>query len=169
MRSKSRAADPSSSAEAQSAGLAMLSRRELSAQGVRHRLARRGYAPEAVEAAVAALLESGALDDRRVALAVARTRAHVKRQGRDRIARELAALGVDDNVATEALDEVFGTLDGQALLEQALDRRLRPRHDLTDPVVQRRLFAALLRQGFAGSAISRALKSRARKGTADNE
>jgi regulatory protein len=147
----------------------MLSRRELSERDLRRRLARKGYRADAVDAAVGRLLESRALDDRRVALAAARTHAHVKRQGRDRVARELSALGISVDVAREALAEVFGALDEQALLEQALDKRLRPRHDLRDPAVQRRLFAALVRQGFDGHAVGRALRARARKQTARGE
>jgi regulatory protein len=147
----------------------MLSRRELSAAQVARRLARQGFEAEAVEAALAKLREARAIDDRRVALAAARTHALVKRQGRDRVARELGALGLADDAVREALDEVFGALDEDALLEQAIDRRLRPRHDVADPAVQRRLFAALLRQGFAGHAIARAIKTRARKQAAENE
>jgi SOS response regulatory protein OraA/RecX len=147
----------------------MLSRRELSASQVARRLARKGYEADAIEGALTKLRETRAIDDRRVALAAARTHAHIKRQGRGRVARELGALGLADDLVVEALDEVFGALDEDALLEQALDKRLRPRHDLADPAVQRRLFAALFRQGFNGQAISRALKARARKQRDGNE
>jgi len=140
----------------------MLARRELSAAQMRRRLARKGFEADAIEAATARLLGNGSLDDRRVALAAARTHAQVKRQGRDRVARELSALGIDRHVADEALAEVFGALDEAALLEQALDKRLRPRLDVRDPAVQRRLFGALLRQGFDGQAVSRALRERVR-------
>ena len=51
----------------------MLARRELSAAGVRSRLADRGFAAAEIDAAVARLLESRALDDARVARAYART------------------------------------------------------------------------------------------------
>jgi regulatory protein len=169
MRSKSQPEDPASSAEAYGAGLRMLSRRELAAAQVARRLARAGFEAGAVDAALGRLREVRAIDDRRVALAAARTRAQVKRQGRDRVARELSVLGIADDTAREALDEVFGALDEGALLEQAIDKRLRPRHDLSDPAVQRRLFAALMRQGFDGHSISRALKARARRRAADDE
>jgi regulatory protein len=143
----------------------MLSRRELSSVQLRRRLARKGYEPDAVDTALVRLAESRALDDRRVALAAARTHAHIKRQGRDRVAREISALGIGDDVAREALDEVFGALDEEALLEQALDKRLRSRLDVRDPAVQRRLFGALVRQGFGAHAVGRALRARARKTT----
>jgi regulatory protein len=147
----------------------MLSRRELSTMQVRQRLARKGFEADAVHAAASRLLGNGALDDRRVALAAARTHAQVKRHGRDRVARELSALGIDRHVADEALAEVFGTVDETALLEQALDRRLRPHLDVRDAAVQRRLFGALLRQGFDGQAVSRALRARARTQTDEEQ
>jgi regulatory protein len=140
----------------------MLSRRELSTVQMRRRLALKGFEADAIEAATARLRENGALDDGRVARAAARTHAQVKRQGRDRVARELSALGIERSVADEALAEVFGALDEAALLEQALDKRLRARLDVRDPAVQRRLFGALLRQGFDGQAVSRALRARVR-------
>ena len=162
MRTKSIPSDPASISEAQGAGLAMLSRRELSAAQVRQRLARRGFVSEAIEAAIARLIESGALDDRRVALAVARTHTHVKRHGADRIRRELGALGIDRDIADEAVSEVFVGVDEEMLLQQALDRRLRRGQDPGDPAVERRLFAALMRQGFPAGAVRRALRSRRR-------
>ena len=156
--------DPDSSSDAYVAGVAMLSRRELSARQVQQRLARKGYGGPAVDEAVRRLLASGALDDRRVAFAAARTRAQVKRQGRDRVARELSAMGIDREIVDEALAEVFGAVDEEALLNEALERRLRPRFDLRDPAVQRRLIGALVRQGFDGHAVSRAIRARAKKG-----
>jgi regulatory protein len=151
---------PTSVAEAHAAGLAMLSRRELSSVQVRQRLARRGFESDAIDGAIARLQASGALDDRRVALAAARTRVQVKRQGRGRVQRELSAIGVDHAVARDALAEVFDGLDEQVLLEQALEKRLRRGQDPADPAVARRLFGALVRQGFAPGAVQRALRSR---------
>ena len=138
----------------------MLSRREVSSLQVRQLLARRGFQADAVDGAIARLQASGALDDRRVALAAARTRVQVKHQGRARIQRELSALGVDHDVARDALGKVFEELDEQALLEQALEKRLRRGQDPRDPAVARRLFAALVRQGFAPGAVQRAIRRR---------
>ena len=74
-------------------GLKLLARRELSVEGVRARLEDRGYSPDDIAEALARLLESGALDDRRVARAYARTAAHVKGRGRLRINQELLHMG----------------------------------------------------------------------------
>jgi regulatory protein len=145
------------------AAVRMLARRELSAAQVRERLARRGWTEAAIEPALARLAASGTLDDARVALACARTRSGVKRQGRDRVLREIQALGVAREVARAAVDEVFGALDEGDLLKVALEKRLRPGMVLSDPAVQRRLYAALGRQGFDAHAVGRAIRERAHK------
>jgi len=144
------------------AGVRMLGRRELSIAQVRERLARRGWTETAIEPAIARLAASGALDDARVARACARTRAGVKRQGRDRVLREIEALGIAREVARTAVDEVFGALDEGDLLKAALEKRLRARMSLSDPAVQRRLYAALVRQGFDAHAVRRAIRERVR-------
>ena len=142
--------------------LRMLARRELSTAQIRDRLKQRGFTRGAIDEAVSRLTSNGSLDDARVARAVARTRAHVKRQGRQRVARELALIGIPDQMTEAALSEVFGDLDEAALLEQALERRLRGRISLADPASRRRIVAALVRQGFAPGAVVRAMRTRSR-------
>ena len=156
-------------AAAWAAAMRMLGRRELSTAQVRERLARRGWTETAIEPAIARLTASGALDDARVARACARTRAGLKQQGRDRVLREIQALGVAREVARAAVEEVFGALDEGDLLDAALDKRLRARTVLSDPAVQRRLYAALMRQGFDAHAVGRAIRERVRGGRAEGE
>ena len=148
------------------AAVRMLGRRELSVAQVRERLAGKGWTETAIEPAIGRLVASGTLDDARVAVACARTRSGVKRQGRDRVLREIQALGVSRDVARAAVDEVFGALDEVDLLQAALDKRLRARMVLSDPAVQRRLYAALVRQGFNARAVSLAIRDRVQKARA---
>jgi len=154
--------DPDSAQAAWTAALRMLAGRELPAAAVRQRLQRRGFSRAAIDQAVERLLSSRTVDDRRVARAVARTRAQVKRQGRARVLRELTALGIASDIAEEAVAEVFGDVDEGALLDQALDRRLRGAVSLSDPAARRRVMAALVRQGFAPAAVMRAVRARGR-------
>ena len=149
-------------ASAYATALRMLARRELSTAQIRDRLKQRGFTRGAIDEAVSRLTSNGSLDDARVARAVARTRAHVKRQGRQRVARELALIGIPDQITEAALSDVFGDLDEAALLEQALERRLRGRISLADPASRRRIVAALVRQGFAPGAVMRAMRTRSR-------
>ena len=156
--------EPDSVAAAYSTGLMLLSRRELSVRQLHDRLVRRGYEPAAVEGALERLQASRLLDDARVARAFARTRAAVKRQGRDRVLRELVAIGIARGVAADAVAEVFGAVDETALLRAALARRLRRGVTLKDPASRRKIIQALLRQGFSMDAIRRAIRAHGEDG-----
>jgi regulatory protein len=144
------------------AGVRALARRELSVAQLRARLMRLGWSAAPIEAAIGRLTASGALDDARVARASARARAGVKRQGRERVLREIQALGIARDVARAAVDDVFGALDERALLQRAIDKRLRGRVALDDPAARRRLQAALVRQGFDAGAVARVIRERVR-------
>jgi regulatory protein len=155
---------------AYSAALAMLSRRELSEAQLRERLARKEHDPGAIDAAIARLRDARAVDDRRVALAVARTEAAVKARGRARVLLKLRAIGIPPGIAEEAADEILGGLGEAALLERAIERRLRgPAAAITDPARFRRLLQQLIRQGFPPALVYRALKARSKGGTAPED
>jgi regulatory protein len=143
---------------AHSEGLKLLARRELSVEGVRVRLQDRGFSAEDIEAALARLTESGALDDNRVARAYAQTAATVKGRGRLRIMRELLQMGIHSEVAAQALGEVFGELDERALIAKALQKKLRGRTKLTDEHDYARTYQYLMRQGFSPAGVTAALR-----------
>ena len=155
-------------ADAYVTALRLLARRELSAEQVRTRLARRAFEPADIESAVARLQEEHALDDRRTALACARTEAQVKRHGRLRALRAVEALGIDRRVARDAVAEVFGELDENTLIGQALDRRLRNGVTLEDGAAARRIHRYLRAQGFDAGRVDAAIRSR-RKSTFDDD
>lgn len=160
--------EPARSAYA--AGLAMLARRELSEAQVRERLARKDVDPETIDAAVARLRDVKAIDDRRVALSLARTESAVRTRGRGYVLRRLQSIGIDAEVARAAVDEVFGAIDEAALLERALARRLRgPKARIQDQAQFRRLLNQLVRQGFPPSAVIAALEARSRRDAVADE
>jgi SOS response regulatory protein OraA/RecX len=138
--------------------LRMLARRELPVAGVRARLEDRGFGPDEIAEAISALLDSGALDDGRVARAYARTAANVKGRGRLRVMRELLQMGIHADVAAQALGEVFGELDERALIARALDKRLRGRPRPATPADYARLYQHLMRQGFSPAGVNTALR-----------
>ena len=140
-------------------GLTMLARRELSEAQVRTRLARRGYDEDDVENAVARLKRERAIDDRRTALACARTEVRIKQRGRLRVQRQVESLGIDRRVARDAVAEVFAELDEAHLLEQALEKRLR-RGPIADAAAANRIRRYLLVQGFNPAEVSAALRKR---------
>ena len=136
----------------------MLARRELTVEGVRSRLREREYPDAEISTAIDRLLETGALDDARVALAYARTAATVKGRGRLRVARELQAMGIARQTAAEAIAEVFGDLDERTMIAKAVQKKLRGRTKLRDQSERARLYQFLMRQGFSPAAVADTLR-----------
>jgi regulatory protein len=138
--------------------LRLLAMRDLSVSGLRDRLIDRQHPAVEIEAAIARLLESGELDDARVARAYARTAAEVKGRGRLRVQQELHAMGIARDVAAEAIGDVFGDLDERRLIARALQKKLRGRPRVASPAERVRLYQYLMRQGFTPAAIAAALR-----------
>ena len=142
--------------------LKMLARRELSEAQVRQRLARRGHDPESIDAAVARLKGERAIDDVRVAEAIARTEAAGRHRGRLRVARQIENAGITGPIARRAVDGIFGEIDSDALIEAALRRRLRAGTAIRDDAEFRRLCRYLIGQGFEADHVVRTLTARRR-------
>lgn len=142
----------------------MLARRELSEAQVRQRLHRRGHSDEDIDTAIARLLADRAIDDVRVAEAIARTETHVKRRGKLRVARQIESAGIAKATARRAVDDVFSDLDPSALLEAALARRLRGNARIADDKQFQRLYRYLVSQGFEHDEVIRVLSARRQRG-----
>jgi regulatory protein len=160
--------------DAYTQALTWLARRELSERQVRERLARREFDDESIDAAVTRLKAERALDDRRVALACARSAVRLKGRGRDRVRRSIESLGISRDLARAAVDEVFTEIDESALIARALDKRW-PRaiaastnksSDSADSPTTidrrelQRIYQALVRQGFPADRVMEAIRSR---------
>jgi len=128
--------------------LKMLVRRELSEAQLRQRLLRRQHDPDAIEAALTRLKSERNLDDERVAGAIARSETNLKKRGRFRVTRQIEAAGIASSIAKRVVDETFAAIDGDALLIQALARRLRGRTRIEDDREFQRLYRYLVAQGF---------------------
>jgi SOS response regulatory protein OraA/RecX len=148
------------------AGLRMLAGREMSTARLCERLRRRGLPDDAIGDAVARLTRAGALDDARAARAAARTLGAVKLRGRHRVIRELERLGFAPALAALTVADVLADTDEQAAMAKVVAARMRGRSRIADPAAYRRLFGALLRRGFAASAIRDALRPYWGRGTA---
>jgi regulatory protein len=128
-------------------GLKLLARRELSEAQLRQRLARKGHQADEIERAVEQLRAERAVDDERVAAAIARTEAAVRRRGRARVQLQIERAGIAKAIARRAIEAVFGEIDGDALLAAALQKRLRGRR-VADERERQRLYRSLVNQGF---------------------
>ena len=138
--------------------------RELSEAQVRDRLARRGYTPAAIDPAIDRLLSDRAIDDRRAAVAVARTEANVRRHGPHRVLAKLLMMHVDRELANEVVRDLFGSADEEELVTATLERRLRgDLGRLKDAGERRRVHAYLMRQGFSAAAASSAIRAALRQ------
>ena len=153
--------------DAYTSALTLLARRELSARQLRDRLTRKQFPSDEIERALARLTADGTVDDRRVALACARTDAAIKGHGRRRILQHVQQLGVSPDVAAEAVNEVFGDVDEASLLDAAIERRLRGTAIAAlDQHGKARLVRHLVARGFDPSAVFARLR---RKGVESDE
>jgi regulatory protein len=141
-------------------GLKLLARRELSEAQVRQRLRRRGHALADIDQAVGRLVKEHAIDDARVAGAIARTETSLRGRGRRRVRMQIERAGIDSVRAERAVDEAFAELDADALLEAALDKRLRGRTKISDDRELQRLYRYLVGQGFEPDRVLQALQKR---------
>jgi regulatory protein len=147
-------------ADAFTVALRLLSSRELSETQLRTRLIRRKLDPDDIDTAIERLKADGTLNDRRVAVAVARVESAIKHRGRARVMQKVRQAGIDADTAEDAVREVFEDVDETALLERALERRLRgktPRE--LDEKGRARIVRGLVAQGFRLEAILKRLKS----------
>lgn len=126
----------------------MLARRELSEAQVRQRLTRRDHPADAVDGAIDRLREERAIDDERVAEAIARTQTSVKKRGELRVRRQIEQAGIAPATARRVARQAFEALDPEQLLEASLERRLRGRQQIADQAEFGRLYRYLVGQGF---------------------
>ncbi len=146
-------------------GLKMLGRRELSEKQIRDRLKRKQYIEDDIDAAVARLREERAIDDARVASAIARTETSIRRRGKLRVQMQIQRAGIDKATAKQAVDEAFGAIDDDALIEASLQKRLRGRDTIADDLEFQRLYRFLAGQGFESDKIVKVLRAHRQKAT----
>jgi regulatory protein len=147
--------------------LSWLALRELTAAQIADRLRRRSVPQDVIDEVTERLRAARALDDRRVAGAMARTALEIKRRGPGRVLAELQRAGIDRDTARAAVKDAFGSLDETALIDKALSRRVRGR--ILDVREFRRLYAYLVRQGFSPARAVSALKARAARNACPDE
>jgi len=126
----------------------MLARRELSEAQVRQRLVRRGHSPDDIDAAIDRLKGERAIDDERVAAAIARTQAIGRKRGARRVRQQIEHAGIAGALARRVVDDTFADINRDALIEAALAKRLRGGPLPTDRPALMRLYRYLIGQGF---------------------
>jgi regulatory protein len=141
----------------------MLARRELSESQIRQRLARHGHDADAIDEAVTRLRDERAIDDARVAEAIARTETSVRRRGRIRVRLTIERAGIAASTAKHAVDQAFDAIDDDAQMEASINRRLRGRETIAGDREFQRMYRYLVGQGFEPDRIMAALTARWRR------
>lgn len=136
----------------------LLARRPWTRKELTERLRRRG-APAAVAAELVAELErSGYVDDRAFARGWAESRARQRALGRQRIAAELRAKGVERELIEAALRETFGEVSEEAQALEVARRRLPALLRREPRKAASRLRDHLLRRGFPSEVVTAVLR-----------
>jgi regulatory protein len=150
-------------ADAYTVALTLLSARELSEAQLRTRLKRREIDADDIESAIARLKADRTINDRRVALAIARMESSIKHRGRARVLQKIRQAGIDGDLAEDAVREVFEEVNEDELLDRAMERRLRGTAvaDL-DERGRARIARGLAGQGFSLDAIFKRLSNKRR-------
>jgi len=134
--------------------LRAVERRSFARADLGRRLRRKGHAPEAIERALGRLAEHGFLDDVAFAASYIETRA-ARGRGPLRLARDLAAMGVERSVIDRALVAHAGSADTAGDIPRVLaGKRAAQLGDLPRQVRRRRVLAYLARRGFSGREVT---------------
>jgi regulatory protein len=161
--SQARTAGPKASAPGESPfqiALRYLGIRAYSVAELKQKLRRKQIPAAAIDETVVRLKQLGFLDDRRLAEHYASSLARNRAFGRFRVEREMKARLVDPRAVQPAVDLAFQESDERALLERALDQKMR---GLPLPLTRSRLFSlctGLRRRGFRSDDIMKAVRAR---------
>ena len=123
-----------------------------------------------IDASLERLIVNGVLDESRMALAAARLETVIRGRGPARTRQKLRALGLPDAASDAAMTATLADVDVDALLDRALEIKLRkvPAGAL-DQAATRRVVSALVRQGFDAGTIFKRLRARGAKATDDTD
>jgi SOS response regulatory protein OraA/RecX len=77
-------------------------------------------------------------------------------------------MGIEKDVAAQALAEAFGDVDERALINAALQKKLRGTQKIATPAEYARVFQFLMRQGFSPATVTAVLRSRRKGGGLDD-
>ncbi len=134
--------------------LRAVERRSFARADLGRRLRRKGHAPEAIASALERLAERGFLDDAAFAANYVETRA-ARGRGPLRLARDLAAMGVERSVIDRALAAHRESPDAAGDVPRTLAaKRAAQLGDLPRHVRRRRVLAYLARRGYSGREVT---------------
>ncbi|HEX8087473.1 MAG TPA: RecX family transcriptional regulator [Blastocatellia bacterium] len=122
-------------------------------------LAKAWAEPGLVDECILRLKELGYVNDDLFAHSYATSRVGARAIGRSRVARELAGKKVARKTIDEALDTVFEEVGEEALIDRAIQKRMRTHGRPADRGSAKRMFDHLARLGFEYDLIIRKLQA----------
>lgn len=138
----------------------LLARRSHFVRELEQKLTRRGYDEAAVAETLDRLADDGFLDDERTAGEFVAGRKRRGPVGPMKLLADLKRRGVEDGVASRALDDAFPDGDLEAARDAA-ERKLRRAREPEDAEARHKLLASvartLERKGFSGESIGRVI------------
>lgn len=134
-----------------------LSYRPRSEKEVIRRLKLKGFTKDTVEKVINTLEKYGYIDDAKFAFDWAKYRLQNKPIGKNRLIRELREKGIASDIIHDAVDETYENIDESEIARELAKKKIRSYKGLGDRIIQRRLFAFLLRRGFSIETSKRAI------------
>lgn len=140
--------------------LNILAVRPRSENQLREQLLAKAWAePGMVDECMTRLKELGYVNDDLFAHSYATSRVGTRAIGRSRVARELAGKKIARKTIEEALDTVFEEVGEEALIDRAIEKRIRTHGRPADRTSSKKMFDHLARLGFEYDLIIRKLQA----------
>jgi SOS response regulatory protein OraA/RecX len=149
--------DPDSAAAAEEVAVRILAAAAQSASALQQRLQRRGFSAEAAQAATAAMVARGYVDDAALASAIAARRQRTG-HGRIQVGAELRARGVGSEAISATLADVDVDAERAAALQLGRHFAQRTAHDVDAQKRRQRVGGALQRRGFDSDTVGWVLR-----------
>jgi len=120
-----------------------------------------------IEAVIQRLYDYGYLNDRRFAESYAGARLDNQGFGKTRVLRDLRERKVSSDLAAQAVSKIYEKVDEKDLIESYIRRKIRTKKPLAEALAEPAQLASayrkLIRAGFEGSSVIRALKRIAKR------
>ena len=136
----------------------LLAAKARSVAQLRERLLERAEA-EVVEQALARLVELGYLNDEEFARSFANSRLSYKPLGRTRLRQDLQRKQLSKQDVEQALETAYTEHSEEALIDRAIEKRLRLKGAPTSREEAKKLFDYLLRRGFSYDLVIRKVRA----------
>lgn len=136
----------------------LLAAKARSVAELRERLLEKAEA-EVVEQALARLVELGYLNDQEFARSFANSRLSYKPLGRTRLRQDLQRKQLSKQDVEQALETAYTEHDEEALIDRAIEKRLRLKGAPTSREEGKKLFDYLLRRGFSYDLVIRKVRA----------